>query len=210
VTSLLTEPVASTLIVLDETGSATLTEIARATRRPLSTIQRAVDRLVDADVIARETARGSFRFTPNAPRRALRDLADWRLGGEEARMISAAIRQGISSSYPSAPPTVRNVRVRAAWPEAIRSIVAAYRPARVLLFGSQARGDASPESDVDLLVIFDDDRDRRERRVGIRELLSHMPFAKDILVASTADVAHAAPGSVVATALRDGIVVYER
>ncbi len=42
-TSLLTEPVASTLIVIDETNAATLTEISQSTGRSLSTIQRAVN-----------------------------------------------------------------------------------------------------------------------------------------------------------------------
>ena len=85
-----------------------------------------------------------------------------------------------------------------------------YRPAKVILFGSQARGDARPDSDVDLLVVFDDDLDRRDRRIGIRRLLHDMPFAKDVLVASTAGIQNAAAGTAVAAAARDGVVVYER
>ena len=111
---------------------------------------------------------------------------------------------------PSVPDTIRDQRIRTAWPTAIRSIVSAYDPARVILFGSQARGDAQPDSDVDLLVVFDDDRDRRERRIGIRRLLRDMPFAKDVLVASTADLQHSAGSTAVAAALREGVVVYER
>src|SRR6185437_12399897 len=37
------------------------------------------------------------------------------------------------------------------------SIVAHFNPQRVILFGSQARGDAGPHSDIDLLVVVDDD-----------------------------------------------------
>jgi len=36
-----------------------------------------------------------------------------------------------------------------------RRLVDLYRPARITLFGSQARGDARPDSDVDLLVEMD-------------------------------------------------------
>lgn len=209
--SILTEPTASTLLVLDEMDGATLTEIARTTGRPLSTIQRAVNGLVDANVVVRETPRGRLRFTPEAPRHALRELAEWRLGKKDADRIARAARIALpASSWPSAPPTIRDEVIRAAWPTAIQSIVSAYHPARVILFGSQARGDAVRDSDVDLLVIFDDDHDRRERRVGIRRLLRDMPFAKDILVASAAELEHPHGGSAIACAARDGVVVYER
>lgn len=82
------------------------------------------------------------------------------------------------------PTAIRSGLVREAMPEAIDSIVAAYHPARVILFGSQARGDAQPDSDVDLLVVFDQRGDDRERRIGIRRALKDMPFAKDVLVAT--------------------------
>lgn len=208
--SILTEPTASTLLVLDEANDATLTEIARATGKPISTIQRAVNGLVDANVLVRETPRGRLRFTTEAPRHALRQLAEWRLGKKNADRIARAARIALPAPWPIAPPTIRDEHIRAAWPKAIRSIVSAYQPARVILFGSQARGDAVPDSDVDLLVVFDDDRDRRERRVGIRRLLRDMPFAKDVLVASVADLEHPNGGTTVAGAIRDGVVVYER
>ena len=37
----------------------------------------------------------------------------------------------------------------------VQRIVKKFRPERVILFGSQARGDAGPDSDVDLLVVMD-------------------------------------------------------
>lgn len=204
--SILTEPAAATLLTIDAASSATLTEIARATDRPLSTIQRAVDGLINADVLVRETARGPLRFTVSAPRKALRELASWRLGADTAAKITRAAL----ARWPSVPATIRDEHIRAAWPKAIESIVTAYRPTQVILFGSQARGDAGPDSDVDLLVVFDDDRDRRERRIGIRRLLRDMPFAKDVLVASAADLEHATGGTAIGGAKRDGVVVYER
>jgi predicted nucleotidyltransferase len=36
-------------------------------------------------------------------------------------------------------------------------LVEAYRPERIYLFGSVARGDAGPDSDYDLLVVMPDD-----------------------------------------------------
>jgi len=41
--------------------------------------------------------------------------------------------------------------------EPLDPVVAYFRPRRVILFGSRARGEAGPDSDVDLLVVVDDD-----------------------------------------------------
>ncbi|MHB1846619.1 MAG: nucleotidyltransferase domain-containing protein [Deltaproteobacteria bacterium] len=41
--------------------------------------------------------------------------------------------------------------------EIVRRLVEAYRPERVYLFGSMARGDAGPDSDYDLMLIVPDE-----------------------------------------------------
>jgi predicted nucleotidyltransferase len=41
--------------------------------------------------------------------------------------------------------------------EVVRRLVDAYKPERIYLFGSVARGDAGPDSDYDLLVIVPDE-----------------------------------------------------
>lgn len=206
--ALLTEPVASTLIVLDETDGSTLSEISRATGRSLSTIQRAVDSLIRANVVTRDAPRGRLRLSDGAPRRALRELAESRLEEGLVADISSAARAGATQSGYRAPSTVRDPIVRRAWPQAMDAIVTTYQPERVILFGSQARGDAGPDSDVDLLVVFDGDVDRRETQVGILKLLRAMPFAKDVLVATPASLARPLAGSALADAVRDGVTVY--
>ena len=40
-------------------------------------------------------------------------------------------------------------------------VVAYFNPLRVIVFGSSARGEAGPDSDIDLLVIVDDDTPAR-------------------------------------------------
>src|SRR5580692_8544696 len=42
-------------------------------------------------------------------------------------------------------------------PELLDRVVAFFRPRRVVLFGSRARGESGPDSDIDLLVSLDDD-----------------------------------------------------
>jgi predicted nucleotidyltransferase len=207
--SLFTDPVASAVVIIDESDGATLTEIPRLCGKPVSTVQRAVEGLCQAGVLAREAPRGRFCFRADAPRHALRELADWNLGNDAAARLAKSAREH-RNEIPDVPSTIRADAIRRAWPRAIRSIVTAYHPARVVLFGSQAKGDAGPDSDVDLLVIFDKDIDRRERRVGIRRLLGDMPFAKDVLVATTSDVVHPAAGTALAEAVREGVTVYER
>lgn len=83
---------------------------------------------------------------------------------------------------------------------------------RIVLFGSRARGDARPDSDLDLLVILDEVGDRRAAAVEMRRSLRDLPVAKDIIVAGSADAAPGAatPGSIIREALRRGSVVYER
>jgi len=90
-------------------------------------------------------------------------------------------------------------------------IVGRFQPARVVLFGSRARGGASQWSDVDLLVVMRDVADTRMAAVEIRRLLADVPVSKDIIVATPEEVARRGQvaGTVIHAALREGIVLYE-
>jgi DNA-binding MarR family transcriptional regulator len=208
-TSVLSKPLAAVVIVLDEAGRGTLTEIAKIADMPVSTIQRAVQTLEADELVRREGHRGPIVFRPAAPRAALREVADWSLGPRRAATIANAART-LAQRPPSVPSTIRDPAIRAAWPATIDAIVREFGPKRVILFGSQARGDAVRDSDVDLLVVFEDVADRRERAIEIASLLRSAPFPKDILVASERDAARPMAGTAMADALREGLVVYGR
>lgn len=208
-TSVLSEPLAGVVIVLDEASRATLTEIAKMTRMPVSTVQRAVQALEADELVRHEAHRGPIVFRPAAPRAALREVADWSLGPRRAAEIANAAR-ALAPQRPSVPSTIRDPAIRAAWPATIEAIVREFGPKRVILFGSQARGDVVRDSDVDLLVIFEGVVDRRERAIEIARALGSAPFAKDILVASERDTARPMAGTAMADALREGLVVYGR
>jgi predicted nucleotidyltransferase len=47
--------------------------------------------------------------------------------------------------------------------EIVRRLVEALRPERIYLFGSRARGDATEDSDYDVLVVVDERKDEPER-----------------------------------------------
>lgn len=93
---------------------------------------------------------------------------------------------------------------------AIQILSEAAGPARILLFGSYARGDASDDSDLDLLVIEPHVEDRAREMVRLRRLLRPLRIPADILVYSSDEVARwgGQPGSALYWALREGKVVH--
>ena len=91
-------------------------------------------------------------------------------------------------------------------------IVRNFQPLRVILFGSHARGDANPYSDIDLLVVFSEAPDKRQTAIEIRRALADLPVCKDIIVTTPDEIARRAHivGTVLRSALREGQVLYER
>lgn len=86
-----------------------------------------------------------------------------------------------------------------------------FRPQRVVLFGSYARGQATEDSDVDLLVVMDHDKPRNvEQAIAIR-LQADTPFPMDLLVKRPAEVAErvAMKDTFIRSILREGEVLYE-
>lgn len=97
-------------------------------------------------------------------------------------------------------------------PEMVQRIVDTFDPQRIILFGSHARGDAHRWSDIDLLVVFDEPIDIRERTLEVMRLFRDLLVAVDVVVVdeqTLKDRGHSV-GTVYRPALHEGRVIYER
>jgi predicted nucleotidyltransferase len=70
----------------------------------------------------------------------------------------------------------------------VDKIVTTVQPSKIILFGSQARGDASPDSDIDLLVITKSGENREQIRLEIERVLRGRLFNMDLIVRSPEDI----------------------
>jgi uncharacterized protein len=95
--------------------------------------------------------------------------------------------------------------------QAIRILAQAVHPVKIILFGSQARGDARHDSDVDLLVVESSVPNRRSEMARLRNMLRPLRIPVDILVASEAELKEWShlPGHVLYWALKEGKALHE-
>lgn len=86
----------------------------------------------------------------------------------------------------------------------------ARKPARVILFGSYARGEADPESDLDFLVVQQDGFSHRREILRLQDVLSPLRIPAEVLVISHEEATRPErAGDAVRDALAEGVVLYE-
>ena len=93
----------------------------------------------------------------------------------------------------------------------VERLVEAFQPERIYVFGSQARGEATPDSDIDLLIVIEkaDEPVHRLAQAAYRIAPPHS-LALDLLVMPLDEFERRsrALASLPATVLREGCVLY--
>jgi predicted nucleotidyltransferase len=104
------------------------------------------------------------------------------------------------------PPERKEIR------QIVRRIVSRFHPDKIIFFGSYARGEAGPSSDVDLLIVMPFAGSKREKQVEIRLALQGIRIQKDIVVTTPEDFLwrREIPGTIERPAALEGRVLYAR
>jgi predicted nucleotidyltransferase len=84
-------------------------------------------------------------------------------------------------------PTKANTEAQIA--RMVQRIVRKFRPQQVILFGSHARGDAGPDSDVDLRVVMHFEGSALEKGLEVRQAIPGAHVSLDVIVTRPADFA---------------------
>jgi predicted nucleotidyltransferase len=94
----------------------------------------------------------------------------------------------------------------------VRVIVRRCHPERIILFGSHARGQAGPDSDVDLLVVMPVSGSKREKQLELGIALHRFVLPVDVVVTTPEDFAwrKEIPGTIERPAALEGKVLYAR
>ena len=94
----------------------------------------------------------------------------------------------------------------------VRRIAEQFSPDQIILFGSRARGDAGPDSDIDLLVLFPEVANPNKRAAELYASLVDFPRPVDIVVSTSSrfERYRNVVNTVYWPASREGRVLYER
>jgi len=93
--------------------------------------------------------------------------------------------------------------------EIVRRIVEKAQPERIILFGSQAKGESGRGSDLDLLIVKSNVH-RRRLAMDLYEALADIEQAVDLVVVTPEDIERYghSPALVLEPALREGKAIY--
>jgi predicted nucleotidyltransferase len=96
--------------------------------------------------------------------------------------------------------------------EVTQRIVDALAPERVILFGSYAYGEPTPDSDVDLFIVMETEERSSRRRRAVSRSFRERPFPMDIVVYTPAEVERSREcvDPFMHEVLNEGKVLYER
>jgi len=96
--------------------------------------------------------------------------------------------------------------------ELVRRIVERFRPEKIILFGSHARGTAGQDSDADILVVMPVKGSKRKKATEIDVALVGLDLPVDLIVVTPEELERNKNqiGTIVYPALKEGKVLYEK
>jgi predicted nucleotidyltransferase len=96
--------------------------------------------------------------------------------------------------------------------EMVERILSRFMPDKIILFGSHARGDPGPDSDVDLLIVMPVTGSKREKAIEIGVALHDIRISKDLIVVTPEEFEwrKATIGTIEWPAWREGKILYAR
>ena len=108
-------------------------------------------------------------------------------------------------------PDVHGQSAEACIADAVRRIVSGFQPLQILLFGSRARGTAGPDSDIDLIVVFQEVENHLEKIAEILGVLEDLDYPKDVIVATPEQIKNRSPwtGEVLYYAMPEAKTLYD-
>lgn len=89
-------------------------------------------------------------------------------------------------------------------------IADAIQPERIVIFGSQGNGQAGPDSDIDLLLIYKGPLSKRDVKLAVRRLFPRPEFSLDLFVLSPEEYERqrSVPSTLGHLVSREGIVCH--
>lgn len=93
-----------------------------------------------------------------------------------------------------------------------KTIVERFRPRRIMIIGSPARGEAGPDSDLDLFIEMDTPRRPPERAIEVSEAFGLRPWPMDIVVYTPEEVRRLrhVNGTLLSVIEKEGKVLYKQ
>ena len=94
----------------------------------------------------------------------------------------------------------------------VESLIALASPSKIILFGSNARGEAAPRSDLDILVVEKELTAQHAESLRLGRALRHFMLPIDLVVVSEAQFNRyrQVPGTVYYNSQKEGRILYAR
>jgi len=91
-----------------------------------------------------------------------------------------------------------------------RRIARSLKPDKIIVFGSRVSGEATAESDIDLLVIYSGPKSKREMQLTIHRLFRRPDFSLDVFVMTPQELEEqkSVPNTLAREASERGVVCY--